>query len=228
MSTVSLGRGKTVSTAADSAYILPTLEGFRNKLLDLTTRNNLLNLGLKSKRTARLLRFVDCDLQSVLDGLATGRQYSLRGLPEPPKEKQPELDNEEIEAALVQARESDPLYQQILADGSDDEAAKVALAHADDRLRIAVVENLGKVVKEVQEGRNLISWAEKQGINPSYNLPLNKGRKAHQGPITTLLLDPRFERVAESIRKQAQSSIEETGNNILKLSFGCLEWTEKK
>ena len=31
----------------NSAYILPTLEGFRNKLLDLTTRNKLLNLGLK-------------------------------------------------------------------------------------------------------------------------------------------------------------------------------------
>ena len=48
--------GMTVTPATDAAYILPTLERFRNKLLDLTTRNNLLNLSQKSQRTARLLR----------------------------------------------------------------------------------------------------------------------------------------------------------------------------
>ena len=94
----------TVTPAADAAYILPTLEGFRNKLLDLTTRNNLLNLSLKSQRTARLLRFVDCNLQAVLDGLTSGRQYSLSALPEPPKEKQPTLDDAAVESALEKAR----------------------------------------------------------------------------------------------------------------------------
>ena len=70
----------TVTPAADAAYILPTLEGFRNKLLDLTTRNNLLNLSLKSQRTARLLRFVDCNLQAVLDGgYGIPGSYSLCG-----------------------------------------------------------------------------------------------------------------------------------------------------
>ena len=111
----------------DSAYILPTLEGFRNKRLDLTTRNKLLTLGRKSQRTARLLRFVDSNLQTVLDGLTNGRKYSLCGLPEFPKEKQPELDDEEIEAALVQ-RDQWSLYQQVLADGDDDEATKVWLS----------------------------------------------------------------------------------------------------
>ena len=77
------------SPRESNQYLLPTLEGFRNKLLDLTTRNNLLNLGLKSQRTARLLRFVDCNLQAVLAGLTSGRQYSLSPLPEPPKEKKP-------------------------------------------------------------------------------------------------------------------------------------------
>ena len=211
----------------DSAYILPTLEGFRNKLLDLTTRNKLLNLGLKSQRTARLLRFVDSNLQTVLDGLTNGRKYSLCGLPEFPKEKQPELDDVEIEAAVVQARANDPLYQQVLADGDDDEATKVALAQADERLRTTVLEELGKAVKNLQSAKNLAAWAEKQGINPSYSLSLKKEKK-QKSSITSLLLSPRLERVAESIRKQAQSSIEETGNNILYLAFGCLEWSEKK
>ena len=87
----------TVAPSPDAAHIIPTLEGFRNKLLDLTTRNNLLNLNLKSQRMARLLRFVDCNLQAVLDGLISGRQYSLGALPEPPKEKKPSFDEAAIE-----------------------------------------------------------------------------------------------------------------------------------
>jgi very-short-patch-repair endonuclease len=208
-------------------YLLPTLESFRNKLLDLTTRNNLLNLGLKSQRTARLLRFVDCNLHAVLAGLTSGRQYSLSALPEPPKEKQPALDDTAVETALAEARTQDPLYQQILADGTGDEASKAALAQADDRLRAAVLEDLGKASKDAQSAKNLIAWAEQQGINSSYALSLAKRSKGHQGAIRVLLLEPRMERVAEGIRKQAQSSIEETGNNILYLAFGCLEWAEK-
>ena len=218
----------TATPAADAAYILPTLEGFRNKLLDLTTRNNLLSLGLKSQRTARLLRFVDCNLQGVLNGLTAGRQYSLSALPEPPKNQDSTLDEAAVEAALEKARSEDPLYQQILADGGDDEATKIALTQADDRLRAAVIDDLDQAIKEAQSSKNLIAWAEQQGVNPSYALPASKGAQGHQGSIRALLLDPRMERVAESIRKQAQSSIEETGNNILYLAFGCLEWIEKK
>ncbi len=211
----------------DAAYILPTLEGFRNKLLDLTTRNNLLNLSLKSQRTARLLRFVDCNLQGVLDGLLLGRQYSLSALPEPPKEKRSTLDEAAIEAALEQARSEDPLYRQILADGIGDDATQKALTQADDRLRTTVIETLGKADQEAQVARNLATWAEQQGINPSFSLSVAKDSKGHQGTLRALLLDARMERVADSIRKQAQSSIEETGNNILYLAFGCLEWSEK-
>ncbi len=100
--------GMTVTPAADAAYIIPTLEGFRNKLLDLATRNNLLNLSLKSQRTARLLRFVNCNLQGILDGLMSEHQYSLSALPETPKEKQT-FDEGEIEAALKKARAEDLL-----------------------------------------------------------------------------------------------------------------------
>lgn len=217
----------TTSLPADNQHLLPTLEGFRNKLLDLTTRNNLLNLGLKSQRTARLLRFIDCDLQAVLVGLSGGRQYGLSGLPEPPKEQQPSIDEEAFEIALEQAKSKDPLYQQILSDNNIGGDSRTALAQADDRLRAAVLEDLGRAARDTQSAKNLAAWAEQQGINPSYSLPLTKGGKSHQGSIRALLFDPRMERVAEGIRKQAQSSIEETGNNILYLAFGCLEWSEK-
>lgn len=47
--------GMTVTPAADAANIVPTIEGFRRKLPDLTTRNYLLKLSLKSQRTAQIL-----------------------------------------------------------------------------------------------------------------------------------------------------------------------------
>jgi hypothetical protein len=215
------------SLPADNQHLLPTLEGFRNKLLDLTTRNNLLNLGLKSQRTARLLRFIDCDLQAVLVGLSAGRQYCLSGLPEPPKEQQPSIDESAFEIALEQAKSQDPLYQQILADNNSEGDSRAALAQADDRLRAAILEDLGRAARDTQSPKNLAAWAEQQGIKPSYSLPLTQNGKGHNGSIQCLLLDARMERVAEGIRKQAQSSIEETGNNILYLAFGCLEWSEK-
>lgn len=208
-------------------YLLPTLERFRNKLLDLTTRNSLLNLSLKSRRTTRLLRFVDCNLQATLDGLISNRQYSLSALPDPPKEKQVSADDEAVRAALAQAREKDPLYQQVLADAQDDEGTKTALAQADDRLRIVVLEELGKASKDAQSIKNLEAWAEQQGVNPSYSLPVANDGASDHGSLRVLQLGPRLERIAESIRKLAQSSVEETGNNILYLAFGCLEWAEK-
>ena len=97
-----------------NSYLLPTLEGFRNKLLDLTSRNNLLNLSLASRRTGRLMRFVACDPQAILNNLCSGYTLELKPLPDPPEEEEKKLEGEEFKAALVRAREQDPLYQQMM------------------------------------------------------------------------------------------------------------------
>ena len=171
----------TVNATGDDAYIIPTLERFRNKLLDLSANNKLLNLRLTNKKTNQLLRFVDCNLQAVLDGLIAGRNFSIDALPEPPSEAPQEPDEAEAEAAL------DAPISQALAD-----------------------------------------WAEQRGINPSFSLTYSNEDRSHQGSLRVLLTTPRLERVAESIRREAKSSIDETGNNVLYLTFGCLEWSDQK
>jgi len=210
-----------------NSYLLPTLEGFRNKLLDLTSRNNLLNLALASKRTGRLMRFVACDPQAILNNLCSGYTLELKPLPDPPEEEEKKLEGEEFKAALVRAREQDPLYQQIHADSSDDKKFSPALAQAEDRLRSKVREEFEQRGKS-SATKNLAKWAEMQGINPSYDLSFS-GKKppSKNGTLQVLLLAQRLDRLAESMRKSARSSIEETGNNILYLAFGCLEWSEK-
>ena len=151
-----------------NSYLLPTLEGFRNKLLDLTSRNNLLNLPLTSSRTARLMRFVACDPQAVLNTLCSGSTLELKPLPDPPEEEE-KIEGEDFKAALARAREQDPLYQQILADSSADKNFSPALAQAEDRVRSRVRDTFEQGGKS-SATKNLAKWAETQGINPSYDL----------------------------------------------------------
>ena len=93
----------------NASHLIPTLEGLRNKLLDLTTRNNLLNLSLNDKRTRRLIRFVHSDLQGTLNALCSGTTLPLLALPDPPEKELREVNDDEFEAALAKARLEDPL-----------------------------------------------------------------------------------------------------------------------
>ena len=210
-----------------SSYLLPTLEGFRNKLLNLTSKNNLLNLGLTSRRTARLMRFVACDPQAILNTLCSGNLLELKALPSPPEEEEHGLEAQEFQVALVQARDQDPLYQHIFTDSSAGNGHGPALAQAEDRVRSRVREAFEQAGKS-SATKNLAIWAEAQGINPSYDLSFEDNLPPDRhGTLQVLLLAQQLECLAEGMGKSARSSIEETGNNILYLAFGCLEWSER-
>jgi len=207
-----------------SSYLLPTLEGFRNQLLDLTSMNNLLNLPLAR---GRLMRFVACDPQVILNTLCSDKLLGLKYLLKPPEEEEHELEGQEFNAALVQARQQDPLYQQILVDSSAGQGHSPALAQAEDRLRSRVREAFEQGGKN-SSMNNLAKWAEAQGINPSYDLSFAENIPTDGNEVLQVfLLAQQLERLAEGMGKEARSSIEETGNNILYLAFGCLEWSEK-
>ena len=219
----------TITTVDEFSHVLPTLERFRKKLLELSTwRNSLLDLKFSKQKSLRLLRFVDCNPQAVLDGLISGRQYSIRALPEFPKGHHLDVDDVAVEPAPEQSKEEDPLNPQNLRGGSDDEATQFALIQADDGIRTSVTESLEAKLRNAKSSRHLAAWAEKQGINPSYSLVLESESGSDKGALQVIQLEVRMEKIAETIRKQAQSSIEETGNNILYLAFGCLRWKEKE
>ena len=216
------------AASGQASHLIPTLEGLRNKLLDLTTRNNLLNLSLNDKRTRRLIRFVHSDLQGTLNALCSGSTLPLIALPDPPEKELREVNDDEFEAALAKARLEDPLYQQILNDSAEDKGISPALASAEDRLRSQVREELENSSKKKRSSPNLSRWAEEQGISLHMSCHVKvPGGPERAAELETLLLGARLERVAEAIRKQALSSIEETGNNILYLTFGGLSWNVK-
>ncbi|MEY8241901.1 MAG: DUF4011 domain-containing anti-phage protein Hhe [Cycloclasticus sp.] len=74
-------------------------------------------------------------------------------------------------------------------------------------------------------------WARIKGINIDYELPLNSGHAdddRHQdNDVQTVLFESALTTNLKKLTKEAKTSIEETGNNILFLSLGFLEWADK-
>jgi hypothetical protein len=74
-------------------------------------------------------------------------------------------------------------------------------------------------------------WAKVLGIKVDYDLPLDSGHAGdnrHQdNNIQTVMYDSALTTSMKKLANEAKTSIEETGNNILFLSIGFLEWTDK-
>jgi hypothetical protein len=82
--------------------------------------------------------------------------------------------------------------------------------------------------KSVPKARD---WAKILGIKVDYDLPLDSGHAGdnrHQdNNIQTAMYDSALTGAMKKLANEAKTSIEETGNNILFLSIGFLEWTDK-
>ena len=75
-------------------------------------------------------------------------------------------------------------------------------------------------------------WAKIKGIKVEYELPLNSlhtNDDRHQDQnIQTLRYNSSLTTGLKKLASEARTSIEETGNNILFLALGFLEWTDQK
>lgn len=75
-------------------------------------------------------------------------------------------------------------------------------------------------------------WAGVIGIDNKFDLPL-KDEYAEDGRhndlnLQAILYEPHLNQAAKKLGSNARTAIEETGNNILFLCLGFLEWTEKE
>jgi very-short-patch-repair endonuclease len=79
---------------------------------------------------------------------------------------------------------------------------------------------------------NLVDWANKNGIDPSYDLPALLPRpsdaKHSDNQIQTLLLPDVMERKLAAIRDDANLAMQELGLSTLFAAFGYLEWYESE
>ena len=196
----------------------------RMRLLDLSNANRLLNYKF-GNRSRRQVRLVDELPNQILARLKEGKRLTFKPLPEPDDEPSDEKTDEFL-LALAQLKASDQDYIEAISNVEDDdgEVARRIERTLRDRLR----QNLGMPDRRVRDQIGRVDLARRVGIDPSFDLPVEKDiRESHvDGDLQTLLLPDEMERTLSSVADQYRSSLQETGVNTLYLALGYLEWYE--
>ena len=208
------------------------LEHLRQRLLKLSTSNQLLNTNFAARGLNRF-RIIDELPNNIYGSLSAEKVLRFDPLPNlddiPSDEKTPKFLK-----ALEGARLTDEQYQRkieaIENEGADD--LHQAVEDAESALRVRVRKSLGLRDRQNPKSADLKAHAESKGINPDYSLPepdLHPAPSDHKwtdNKIQTLLLPDRLKRHERSIARKTTNILRETGINALYMAFGFLEWKE--
>ncbi|TVS10258.1 MAG: DUF4011 domain-containing protein [Planctomycetaceae bacterium] len=206
-----------------SINIREELDRFRDRLLDLSNANRLLNYR---KTKTRTIQVVDARLDQIMQRLVQqGRPYRFRWIDEsePCRELARPLD------ALPQLSPPSPTSNS--ADGSDLTHQEAECSGAgpppaapdpDDELWA-----LDPPPSRTSASTEVVIQVETDGPEtdrPEIDLPdINRRDDTLQTDRTEAAL----ERVLTTIRRAANNAIEETGVNYLYIALGMLEWNER-
>jgi len=158
------------------------LENLRNRLLDLTFRNKLINF----KHNKSCLRVIDELPDQLAETLLSGSKMKFIPI-------------------------SDPKRLELIEEGYID---------IDPITKKDVITKKRPTVKE---------WAKIKGFDTSYQVPSDYSdddEKHSDKNIQTVMYPFEMEATLKKIHQLAKTSINETGSNILYLSFGFLEWMD--
>jgi hypothetical protein len=204
-------------------------EALREKLLDLTLGNRMLNYSLSEKSKSRL-RIVDEVPDNVYRRLVTSElSQRIKPLPDPSSVPNDEK-TEDFQALLAQRKVTDQDYAartaQLDADNPDDE---LKFEEAEAELRDKVRRELNLPPRKSAREVNRKEHARSLGIDPSYDLPARGAKDAHEdGALQTLRYPGELEAVLDGIRSNARLAEQEMGLSTLFLAFGFLEWAESE
>lgn len=155
----------------DAQLYSKRLEDLRQKLLDLTFRNVLLNTRLSTKKT--LVRFVDEMPDQIFSVIQEGNAMSFTGLPLMEGDNLPDEETIEFTRAVTEAKISDPKFIDEISKLDEDdekfeERYEESLRELKDQLRL---EKGMPPRPKTQDSKNWSAWAKIHNINPSYDLP---------------------------------------------------------
>ncbi len=218
---------KSTASSGDgslAAMVRAGISKAREKLIDLTLRNGMLNYR-HSETSSRHVRLVDEKLPFLTAALANGRSLDIAPLP--PVEAVPrDEDTEEFRAALKAAKTNDPEW--LAAEDARratggrrifrDKAAERALR---DRVR----EKLG--MPPWRTNLDPKARAKELGIDPSYDLPGPEQTDADRhtdSRLQTLFFPDKLEAKLSSIHTTAKTLQEDAGIAALYCALGFLEW----
>ena len=207
-------------------YISDQLERFRAQLLDLSRRNDLLNLKHDAGAN-RFLRVVDERHDAVFDALAEEQELGFLPLPDPRSIPLDE-ESEEFLETLAEQKNSDT-YNDLISDAKKRNSPASEIAKIERRIRDRARLLLGMPPWEPEVGLSPEELARRNGINPEYELDEPEGSVAPHhvdDQLQTLLRSQRLESVLRNIADRARQSERSFGFSTLFTAFGFLEWYE--
>jgi very-short-patch-repair endonuclease len=211
-------------------YVLDSIHALRQKLLDVSLRNPLISFK-HAGRSARHVRVIDELPDQLFEKLNGEGAMTFRSLG---VEETIPQDEKTIpfQRALDAAKLNDPEYLAALRELGEEPGEK-ALQRLETELRVRLRERLGMPARRQKAGLTPQEVAEKQGLDPSFDLPAisavppeKRLGKHSDSVIQTLLFAETMDRVLFNIRENVRLSIDETGVNPLFCVFGFLEWYE--
>lgn len=201
----------------------------KDKLLDLSGRNRLINSQF-STRSLERFRIIDEVPDQLYQNLINGKTMKFVSLPPKPKNPRDEETNEfKRELEKFKLIDEEYLEETKRIEEEEIEDLNQSWENADRKLRNKVREELNLKDLEGIEF-NIKKHAEKEDINPDYNLPkLSSEKKKHlDKKIQTLMLPDVLPKYLRMIDRKYKSCMKESGTNPLYLCFGFLKWKKTK
>jgi very-short-patch-repair endonuclease len=209
-------------------YIGEQVAVFRERLLDLSLRNNLLDCK-HGERNRTQLRIVDELHDSVFLGLENGNRYVAAPLPEPRSTPDDE-ETEEFRQALQRFKSGSAMYRAALAEFKRRSASGDEYNALEREARDQARRTVGLQSWQPEIGLSSDELALRHGINPSYELPRPDAEpdaeRHHDDALQTLLKAPELDHRLRLLIDRSRTSLRDTGVNTLFAAFGFLEWYE--
>lgn len=207
------------------------IKKFRDNLLDISNRNNLININF-NPRFHKTLRIIDEIPDLIFQKLEKNSKLQLVPLPpspdNPKDEDTPEFKKIFEEEKLVNSnylKEVEDLGENF--DEENLESLKVIRKLKDHvRIKLKFPKKPSKLSMSVSD------YAKAHNISPNFEVPkINGGikdQKHQDNNIQTLFHPEDLERKCRAMIKDTRRTLDEKGTNTLYISFGCLEWLESR
>ena len=207
------------------------IEKYRENLLDISNRNNLINLNF-NPRSNKVIRIIDELPNNIYQKLTDEADKRLQLIPLPPSEKEPKDEKTEIfKKTFEELKTTNEVYLKSIEDLGEkfDESNKesqiiIRKLKDDVRTELKLTKRLSPETMSIEE------YAKAHGIDPKYEVPIgseNKTESRHEdNKLQTLFYPEDLERKGRILRKDTKRILDEKGTNTLHLSYGCIEWSE--
>jgi very-short-patch-repair endonuclease len=216
----------TEQSAAIDDFVSSTIQQYRQKLLDLSSRNPLVSFR-HSERSRSHIRVIDEIPETLFSRLSMSKQMTFDPLPYPelipPDERVPLFDR-----AIQNARHTDQPYRDRLVEfGPNPSDRQMQKAERELRNRVRVQLGLTPYEPTLDPKKR----AGELGIPFDYDLPVptEKVAKRHNdSKIQTLFFREDLDRKLSALRESARILLQDAGLSALYCAFGFLEYYDSE